>query len=243
MSYAIAINDADSAGSWVKLLGLGTLDTVDDRGPYRVLNPQAIIALTRKVNPDGAIPIDFDHAIDTHAVRGLPAPAAGFAEDFEVRDDGVYGRISWTALGKAALSRGPNGEPAYRAISPVFEFDPVTRTVSRILRCGLTNRPNLPSMDIAICSTVSQGRSMTISEKIERLRAQLSAHSREEHDDKPTMTASEKQIAQNMGLTDEQYCGARSQRAERAAAEASAAPVKIQPFILDKVPAPKFVGF
>jgi phage I-like protein len=219
MSIAINFAGCDSElPTWVKLIGLGSLETRDNRGPFLVDDPAAIIALTRELSPDGAIVIDLDHATDLEGTRGRPAPAAGWATNFEIRDDGIFGKIDWTSLGKSALSRGPNGRRAYEFLSPVIEYDAVTHAVSAILRAGLVNEPNLADMAIATCST----------------RTRLAPSETE-------MTDYEKKIAKMMGVTDEQFTAAATSRAARNA-RSNEATFDIKPFVMSKLPAVRFVG-
>jgi phage I-like protein len=248
---SIAINfSADFSGppEFIKLLPLGTLETRDDRGPYFVDNPAAIIALTREKSPDGAIVVDLDHSVDFAAVEGRASPAAGYASDFEIRDDGLYGRIDWTSLGKAVLSRQPYANRAYGFVSPVFEYLPGSRKVTCLLRAALTNQPNLQNMDIAICSSETrrsiEGQKMkTTAEKIAALRAELSAHSRKAHNDDALSDDERRIVGQFAGVNDEAFRAARTKRRQAALNEANATPVKIEPFTIDRVPPPRFVGF
>jgi len=43
----------------------------------------------------------------------------------------------------------------YRYVSPVFQFDPKDGSVTRLLRAGLTNNPNLHLTAIAASCTAS----------------------------------------------------------------------------------------
>ncbi len=122
---------------WVQLAPAGTFSGQDGRGPYRLRDPQAVIAASLA---GGRIPIDENHATDLLAPKGEPSPARGWIVGMEARADGLWGRVEWTPSGRTLLT-----ERAYRGISPVFATDP-NGTVHRILRAALTNTPNLPQL-------------------------------------------------------------------------------------------------
>ncbi len=72
------------------------------------------------------------------APQGNPAPAAGWITEFAVRDGAIWGRVEWTARAASAIRAHE-----YRYISPVFQYAPGAGTITRLLRAGLTNNPNL----------------------------------------------------------------------------------------------------
>lgn len=222
-----AINFAGSSGPplWVKMLGSGILETRNDRGPYFVSNPAAIIARTREMMLGGFFPLDIEHSIDEKASIGDRSPAVGWCTDLEVRNGEIFAKIDWTTLGKSALSRGPNGSRAYNFLSPVFEYDTSTKEVTSLLRAGLTNSPNLADMSIAICS---QGKTST-AEKIAALKAELDDDGGSVWGDKksgppwtrlstkrgaPT-TAAEAKICKLTGVAEADYIAARNRRKAR----------------------------
>lgn len=135
---------ADSRGlggvapDWIELLPAGTFNGRDGRGPFRVEDPANVIASTRALAMAAGLPIDYDHATDFGAPAGRPAPAAGWIVEFAVRSGAVWGRVEWTARAAAAIAARE-----YRYVSPVFQFDPASGCVTRLLRAGLTNNPNL----------------------------------------------------------------------------------------------------
>src|SRR3546814_1790477 len=75
---------------------------------------------------------------------GGRAPASGWIKELQKRDDGIYGRIEWTAAARQALAAGE-----YRYISPVFNHDKIGGRVRAILRAGLTNTPALELAAVA----------------------------------------------------------------------------------------------
>jgi phage I-like protein len=123
---------------WIQLIPAGSFQGRDGRGPYLLDNPVAVIAATMALRMRAGIPIDYDHATDFAAPDGRPAPAAGWITEFAVRNGAIWGRVEWTARAAAAICAHE-----YRYISPVFQYAPTDGTVTRLLRAGLTNNPNL----------------------------------------------------------------------------------------------------
>lgn len=85
------------------------------------------------------IQIDWEHASEHRAPQGLAAPAAGWSGQLEPRNGALWGRVQWTPRAAQQIA---NRE--YRFLSPVFEYDPATRRITRLVSVGLTNTPNLP---------------------------------------------------------------------------------------------------
>lgn len=123
------------APDWIHLLPAGTIQTQDGRGPYSAADLPAIISASA-----GKLPIDENHAIDIAAPLGQPSPARGHIVELQARADGLWGRVEWTASGRALMA-----DRAYLGISPVIAHDAGGR-VHAILRASLTNRPNLKGL-------------------------------------------------------------------------------------------------
>lgn len=83
------------------------------------------------------LPIDWEHATQHRAVKGEDAPAAGWIKRLEIRNGALWGLVDWTPRGSAQVI---NRE--YRFLSPVFDFDPDTTRIARLVSAGLTNKPN-----------------------------------------------------------------------------------------------------
>ncbi len=125
------------APEWVHLVPSGTFYGADGRGPYTLAHPYAVV---RASMANGKLPIDENHATDLHAPAGRPAPARGWIVAMDVRPNGVWGLVEWTETGRRlVLGR------AYRAVSPALERRK-DGTIVRVLRCALTNAPNLPQI-------------------------------------------------------------------------------------------------
>lgn len=97
-------------------------------------------ALVAAFNARGAaLPIDWEHASQYRAPQGKPAPAAGWIESLNVREDGaLIGNVSWTDRGAADVTGR-----AYRYLSPTFDFEKDSRRIVRLVSAGLTNLANL----------------------------------------------------------------------------------------------------
>jgi len=133
-----------TAPEWIELLPGGVFYGRDGRGPFRLDDPAAVIASTTALQMNAGLPIDYDHATDFGAPEGRPAPAAGWIRELEVRGGAVWGRVEWTARAASSIVARE-----YRYVSPVFQFDPKDGSVTRLLRAGLTNNPNLHLTAIA----------------------------------------------------------------------------------------------
>lgn len=166
-SYASALPEMEGLEErqWVQLLPESAAVPNDGRKPWRIDDKNAVVAASKAAIATG-VPVDFDHALEAKAER-RHAPAAGWVEDFEAREDGIWGLIAWTSEGREKIEGR-----MYRFISPVFEHTEDRRIVS-IVRAGLTNVPAL-SMQ-AICAATDDteneaGQSMEIDDtKIENV--------------------------------------------------------------------------
>lgn len=146
---------------WVQLLPTlqGEVQTYDGRGPYRVTDIAAIIQASMAW--ERGIPIDENHATDLRP--GHEAPARGWIVEMQARDGGLWGRVEWTAAGRALVA-----DKAYRGISPVLMVDPKDkRTVKLIPRASLVNVPNL--CGLAALNTEERGLMEGMSKIAEKL--------------------------------------------------------------------------
>ena len=127
-----------SVPEWVMLLPAGAeILTTDNRGPYRVADPAAVVA----ASSGRSLPIDENHAIDIKGPKGERTPAVGRVVEVEARDDGsIWGRVSWNSTGQELMA-----EQAYVGLSPVVTVGE-GKTITGILRASLTNKPNLRGM-------------------------------------------------------------------------------------------------
>lgn len=88
------------------------------------------------------IQIDINHSSELKAPFGDPAPAIGWIKaesaSFEIRDDVIFGRVSWNQSAKTLLI-----DDAYRYYSPVYILSKSGNAVIGVTSVGLTNDPNL----------------------------------------------------------------------------------------------------
>ncbi len=125
-----------TAPEWVHLLPGGQAEGRDGR-TYVLSDPERVIADFRARNVD--LPIDYNHAIDRFAkATPGPIPAAGWIKELQVRTDGLWGRVEWTAEAARLIA-----SKAYRYLSPVILYDAATRSIHRVARAGLVHDPNL----------------------------------------------------------------------------------------------------
>ena len=120
-------------------------------GIVQVIDETSARAIVNRFNADrqGAnfpgILIDYDHFSDDPDKR---SEAAGWVEEVQLRNTGVWGKPRWTAPGRKAVEDG-----TYRLVSPVFsarEAETVANAKKlrplRLLKVALTNDPNLKGM-------------------------------------------------------------------------------------------------
>ena len=88
---------------------------------------------------NAALPIDWEHASQHRAPNGQDAPAAGWIESLDIRKGALWGTVAWTERGANQV-----GAREYRYLSPVFDFEPASGRIVRLVSAGLTNLPNLP---------------------------------------------------------------------------------------------------
>lgn len=139
--HGTVLEDADlmsvAPPEWVMLIPAGEFSGRDGRGPFRLARPEAVIGATNELEMAAGLPVDYDHATDFAAPKGRPAPAAGWIRELAVRDGALWGRVDWTPHGAMAIT-----SREYRYLSPVFQYN-AEGEVTRLLRAGLTNNPNL----------------------------------------------------------------------------------------------------
>lgn len=131
-TVAIICLEAQVVPEWVRLLPLGEVKLVDGREPFTVDSEalEAIIHAWRARGTD--LVIDYEH----QTLGGGKAPAAGWIKDLEIREDGLWGRVEWTAAARAHLEARE-----YRYFSPVLNIDVDTRRPTSLMNLALTNTP------------------------------------------------------------------------------------------------------
>jgi len=158
---AIPLSDAsESVPEWIHLLPAprnGRIETQDSRGPYLIADQQAIIDTTFARSPK--VPVDINHSIHRAAKAGQPSPAVGWVTEMQAREDGIWGKVDWSAQGEELLQG-----KAYRGISPVIAHDKAKR-VGAITAVSLINTPNLRGLT----ALHSEETDMAFSQKLAKL--------------------------------------------------------------------------
>jgi phage I-like protein len=139
-----ALPDGEAKAVWNKLVPAGTFRARDGRGPFHAggkAQMEAILARTLKYAGETELMVDYDHQSFMSAVKGVggTAKAAGWIKQLEVREDGIWGLIEWTALAARAIKRNE-----YRYLSPSFSNDKAGN-IGLIFNAGLLN---MPAMDL-----------------------------------------------------------------------------------------------
>ncbi|MDD9716773.1 phage protease [Dinoroseobacter sp. PD6] len=108
------------------------------------------------------LPIDYEHQGDDPArQKNGPVPAAGWIKRLEVRPDGIWGDVSWTAKAREMLEARE-----YRFLSPVLMHTKTGGRITRLKGASLVHRPNLDLTALA-----SEGDDMTDPEDTSALAA------------------------------------------------------------------------
>lgn len=156
---ALAVGLNGAGDDKTRLIPAGQFDaprgSLRGGGPWRLDEAHArrVIQLAAARATD--IVVDYEHQTLLSESNGQPAPAAGWVapQSLEWREDGLYGRIQWTAAAKRAVSPGPEGEPPeYRYLSPVFPYAAETGAVLDLLHLSLTNNPAISDGDAVLAA-------------------------------------------------------------------------------------------
>lgn len=165
---AAVLPAADETGAWLKIMPAGEWSGRDGRGPFLAGDRaamQAIVDRTLAYLAGTEMMVDYDHQSAFGAVPGVggTAPASGWFKRFEVRDDGIYGQVEWTAAAAEQIAA-----KAYRYISPLFTANQAKR-VDRIDNVALTNTPALNLEAIAAAASrfsTEENEAMTLLERL-----------------------------------------------------------------------------
>lgn len=138
-------------GVWMRLIPSGTFKLRDGRGPFNAGDRAELQRIVdRTVAHLGAteLMVDYDHQAVFGAIPnvGGRAEAAGWIKQLEVRDDGIWGLVDWTADAAAKIAA-----KAYRYISPLFTSNKAGR-VGRLANVALVNMPALDLTAVAAAS-------------------------------------------------------------------------------------------
>jgi len=139
----------------------GRLYGRDGRGPFRLDDPAAVIASTTALQMNAACP----------STTTMP-PISARPKDGPLRRPDGFANSKCAAARYGDGSNGRRGRQVrswraeYRYVSPVFQFDPKDGSVTRLLRAGLTNNPNLHLTAIA-ASRIAAADNQTKDQRME----------------------------------------------------------------------------
>ena len=127
---------AKGAPDWVHLLPMGFMKGRDGRS-FDPGDPAGLILAFQANGAD--LPVDYEHQNDKPEARlNGPVRAAGWIKELQARDDGLWGRVEWTAAAAEMIQA-----KEYRYLSPSILYHPKTREIMRVTGAGLVHRPNL----------------------------------------------------------------------------------------------------
>lgn len=137
-----------AADGTAQLLPFGSFAARDGRpGPgktFKVDNERGamLAAEMNRLASQTPIVIDYDHQTIHTITNGQPAPASGWMNKVEWRDNaGLFASVEWTKKARAFID-----EKEYRFISPVLVHD-ADGTVTGVLLAALVNYPALTGME------------------------------------------------------------------------------------------------
>lgn len=125
------------APEWVELIPSGPNVTGRDGRQWLFDEQAGTLVQSSFLGRAIDLPIDWEHATQHRASKGESAPAAGWIKQLELRNGALWGLVDWTPR---ASEQVINRE--YRFLSPVFDFDPDTTRIARLVSAGLTNKAN-----------------------------------------------------------------------------------------------------
>lgn len=135
MVLSQSVDLAGAVPEWIRVLPLGHL--VSDHGPFLV-DQEAMTAIINHFKGKGNDNvIDYEH----QTLQDIQAPAGGWVKEYQIREDGLWGRVEWTARASEYIS---NKE--YRYISPVIMVRKSDQRAVEIHSIGLTNAPAIHGM-------------------------------------------------------------------------------------------------
>jgi phage I-like protein len=157
---SIAAEWIDDTSAWMRVLPVGEFAAADGRPTNlkglahlkswrltAVRGQQLVAALNARKSQ---VVVDYEHQTLHSEQNGQPAPASGWMQEFQWRDNGLWARIKWTEKAAAMLRAGE-----YRYLSPVFPFDKHSGEVTDLLHAALTNFPGVHGLTDAALHRVA----------------------------------------------------------------------------------------
>ncbi|MEW6670220.1 MAG: phage protease [Thermodesulfobacteriota bacterium] len=143
-----------SVPEWLELIPPGQVVAGRDGRTWLNDKPDGIVVNFKASGID--LPLDWNHATELQAPQGLPAPAAAWGKELQLREGGaVWGRFEWTAGGRASVEARE-----YRYISPVLIYEKASGRIVGINSVGLVNKPNLALPALNHQSSIKEDKTM-----------------------------------------------------------------------------------
>ncbi|KPA90612.1 Mu-like prophage I protein [Pseudomonas asplenii] len=125
------------APDWVELIPSGPMVSGRDGRQWLFDDQAGVLVRSNFDSRSIDLPIDWEHATQHRAAKGEEAPASGWIKQLDIRAGALWGLVDWTPRGSDQV-----GSREYRFLSPVFDYDPDTSRIVRLVSAGLTNTPN-----------------------------------------------------------------------------------------------------
>jgi phage I-like protein len=132
-SLTVSLPDGDGVPEWLHLLPSGTFSDTSGKS-YHLKNAAGVIAATRQ---RGKIALDENHSTQRATASGAASPARAWISEYQIRDDGIWGKPDWNPSGIALMT-----DKSYKNISPVYRYDK-DGNVLYLISAALTNDPGL----------------------------------------------------------------------------------------------------
>jgi phage I-like protein len=149
IKLVLAVETTADAPEWLRILPLGRVELQDGRESFEV-TPKALERLLAAYREGGVdLVVDYEH----QSLTGGRAPAAGWVKDLEIREDGLWARVEWTAAARSHIVARE-----YRYFSPVLLLDQKTREPRKLLHLGLTNVPAIKDLTPLAARSLEEAR-------------------------------------------------------------------------------------
>lgn len=158
-AFAAPLAQSDTGvGRLVQLLPAGSFTAIDGRGPYTTgskVAMQEIVSRTLDFQGGRQLAIDYDHQSIFGAKDGVGgrAPAAGWIEELQVRDSGIWAKVKWTEAAASAIRAGE-----YKYISPVILHTKAGKVLA-LRMASLVNTPAFDMSAVAASALLNKGNS------------------------------------------------------------------------------------
>jgi phage I-like protein len=149
----------------IQIMQGGRFTLADGRGPFILMNPENVIANSKRLKVD--LLIDRDHETQL-APKGSHIKAAGWIKSMHVKEDGIWAMVEWTKTAAQQIT-----DKEYRYISPVFNYEIKTGEITRITHASLTNDPAMELTALASQNSNPQNGDIFMNEHLKALAAKI----------------------------------------------------------------------